>query len=299
MKSYRSASISDDGSLIPPCFELSFNASIQSNDGLVAHSIMKRSGVTFEEARIMLSNGIEDIKNHLKADREFTFGRVGTLALGADDNICFTPFNSPTSRIFKTLRKLELEDNSSARAADLLNKDQDLIGNKYFDTNRNYYIPINKRFARIAAAILLVVAAASTFVVPSLRNIDYSAYQRASVVPIEWNRSNSSDNLSIENKVESQDISNESDYIGQMSEPQQEIKESSHLIVAVFNNIKDAEKFIASQPEEFSRSMKIHEGKKLIKVSAASSDDRAELVALMHDSDFKSRYQQSWIMDSK
>ena len=92
MKSYREAIIDNDGNILPPASEVTFNSSIQSNDGLLAHSIMRRNNSTFEEARAQMSQAIEDIKVLLKSDREFTFGRIGILSLGQENNISFLFF---------------------------------------------------------------------------------------------------------------------------------------------------------------------------------------------------------------
>lgn len=293
MKSYRKAVIEADGTMLPPTSELTFNASIQSNDGLLAHSLMRRNNSTFEEARSKVSEAVEEIRNMLKDDREYTLGRIGVLSLGNEGNIRFTPFSSSLSKIF-----LPIERNVDPAKVQIkeTSKPEDSVSHR-FDTHHNFYIAINKRFARVAAALVFVVAAASTFVVPSLRNNDYSSFQRASVMPVNWSTSSEAAHDEVTTEVDT-------NFVPTPAEPvvnHNSADASSHsyyLVIATFKTRTECDKFIDAQPSDTPMKLGVVTGKKVCRVYAASSDSREELLDLMRNDSFKSLYSQAWIWEA-
>lgn len=293
MKRYREATVREDGTLLPPAMEITFNSSIQSNDGLLAHSLMRRNGSSFEEAKALMTELIEEMKSQLKSDREIAFGRLGILSMGEDDNICFSPFASTAPKAFRAVRIEETaaREQASADAEAIVT---DTAGRRRFDTRRNYYIAINKRFARVAAALIFVVAAASTFVVPSMRMTDYSGFQRASVMPMDWkSHSTATQTVDTAKVAEVAEVAKE--------EPTTDIAADDHtyyLIVATFKTTAECDKFIASQPSDMADKLRIKAGKKVNRVYVASSDDRAELMEIMKDDSFRTSYSQAWIWEA-
>ncbi len=293
MKSYRDAVFESDGTIAPPVSELTFNASIQTNDGLLAHSIMRRNNVTFEEAKSKVSEGVEQIRNLLKSDREYTLGRIGVLSLGNEDNILFSPFSSPLPKVFQPIERF-VRTNAETTHKNIHTEEK---ASSRFDTKRNYYIPINKRFVRVAAALVFVVAAASTFVVPSLHNSNYSRFQRASVMPVEWSTSS---------EVAEEESFHESDTNSvPTSEPSSPVTDSIstspenfYLVVATFKTPEECRRFIDAQPAEMTFELRIVSGKKVCRVYAASSASRESLLDTMRDDTFRKLFPTAWIWES-
>lgn len=289
MKAWREASIDADGTILPPASELTFNSSIQSNDGLLAHSLMRRNGTTFEEAKATLSAAVEELKATLRTDREIAFGHIGILSLGDEDNLSFAPFSSSLPKAFRSIQKVAQPQTEPVAAA---SPTDDKSGRR-FDTRRNYYVAINKRFARIAAALIFVVAAASTFVVPSLRPTDYANYQRASVVPIYTPTPAKAPETHVAPApapAPEAEVAPEADIV----EPPT-TEQAYYLIVATFKTPSECQRFIESQPAETAKRLRVKEGRKVSRVYIAATDDRQELVEMMHDTTFKTLYSQAWI----
>lgn len=283
VKSYVPAAPETDGSLLPPRTEISFNPSITTDDGLLAHSLMRRTESTFEQARATVAQATEELRSSLKTDRETLFGSLGTFSLGEDDNLCFTPFAAYPLPFTKTT-PFAIEDKAAS--------DETTPGHgRRFDTVRNYYIAVNKRFAKVAAALLIVVAAASTFVVPSLDNstLTLPRVDRASVVPVPTKKA-----LTEKPVASLVEVSNETPdadpHAEVASEPQ---KGLSYLVVGTFRTLNECDKFIASQPSD--ANLKIAAGKKLCRVYAAASTDRDELLSTLREDSFLDQYPQAWI----
>lgn len=291
MKRYREASVKEDGTLLPPATEVSFNASIQSNDGLLAHSLMRRNGSTFEEAKALMTEMIEDLKLRLKDDRELSFGKLGVLSMGEDDKICFSPFAISGFGSFRAISAREPQQTKTAAAADEVSE---TAGERRFDTRRNFYIAINKRFARVAAVLCFVVAAASTFVVPSMRMTDYSDFQRASVMPMDWASKTPSAIAPDTTKTTETASAIEVETTSEANND----SHSFYLIVATFKTTEECESFIASQPSDIAGKLKIKAGKKVNRVYYASSDSREELSEIMKDNGFRASYSQAWIWEA-
>lgn len=289
VKSYRKATITPDGAMTPPVTEVSFNSSITSNDGLLAHSIMRRNDLTFEEARTKVAEAVEQIKSTMRSDRELAFGRIGILSLGEDDNICFRPFAPAIPEVFGSISK-------KAAAEPLPETDREAAQeseSRRFDTRRNYYIPINKRFAKVAATLMLAIASVSTFVVPSLHDTQIAGVQRASVVPIAPHTTEDTRSASAQPSVkpETEDIQT----AGTVTPSDTTAYNNFYLIVGTFRTTDECAAFIESMPDETASTLRIAKGKKLCRVYAATSSDRDELLAEMRDDTFRSKFPQAWI----
>lgn len=283
MKSYRKAELQADGTIQPPIIEYNFNAYIASNDGLLAHSIMRRSGLTFEESRAKVAAQVERMKSALHSDGEITFGKIGILSMGEDNNISFIPFTTSLSTTLKEVRKDINSTTCSAKESDI-----ETIS-KRFNTARNYYIAINKRFAKVAAVVTFVLAAASTYVVPSLQTQRITGIQKASVLPlseINVNKSKTVDYKPIDTVEAVTDNTTDSQYT---------TENTNYLIVGTFGSEEECNNFIASQESETTETLKVLKGKRHCRVYVAASQNRENLLEKMRDKKFSKLYPQSWI----
>jgi len=69
-----------------------FNASVNHNDGLLAQSIMRREGVTHDEAMRMIEDNVTVYRQQLAAGTEVSMGRLGYFMRGAAGTAQFVPF---------------------------------------------------------------------------------------------------------------------------------------------------------------------------------------------------------------
>lgn len=89
---YEPASFSPDGlTLMPPSRQLSFNASLTHDDAMLACSVTRREGVSYECAKSAVEQEVELIQRRLRNEGELSLPRIGTLRLTPHQTIEFTP----------------------------------------------------------------------------------------------------------------------------------------------------------------------------------------------------------------
>lgn len=82
----------DNGNrLCPPGRRLAFNELIDNNDGLVASSISRRHGISFDAACRVISDEVGRIRRALSDAGSLRFGRLGTLTVTDSGHIAFEP----------------------------------------------------------------------------------------------------------------------------------------------------------------------------------------------------------------
>lgn len=72
-----------------PRRELSFNSDIVHADGLIASSISRREGISFEQASLMVARETEAMKSQLASDGELSLGRIGRFLAQKDASPLF------------------------------------------------------------------------------------------------------------------------------------------------------------------------------------------------------------------
>ena len=77
---YASSSISDDNLIFKPPFkQILFNKNLTNNDGLLANSISKEWGISYEESVEKISSLLFKINNEIKTNKQFSFEGIGIL----------------------------------------------------------------------------------------------------------------------------------------------------------------------------------------------------------------------------
>lgn len=75
----------------PPSRKLAFNASLRTNDGLLAHHLSKRSGITYGEALTEIKIFVEDIFNRLSSGEQVWIEKIGALTFDKEQRIQYEP----------------------------------------------------------------------------------------------------------------------------------------------------------------------------------------------------------------
>ena len=172
-----------------------------------------------------------------------------------------------------------------------------------FNPEKNYYIPVNKTIAKMAASLMVVLIVAIMSVLPSSRR---TAEDRASVLPMteildtassekiesEILRQNKDD----EHAVSESDIQSESDIIGDSVSRVRE--KEFFLIVGTFRSESEADNFIRSRKHDSCNLISVP-SKTLFRVAAMASDDKSELVKELNSEKFRSSYPEGWIWENK
>ena len=75
--------------LYPPRKALAFNPALTYNDGLLAHEYVKKAGVSFEKANLMIAEAVNELNRKLISGMPVIFGTLGTFRI-SNGNILFT-----------------------------------------------------------------------------------------------------------------------------------------------------------------------------------------------------------------
>lgn len=285
------------GIVYPRRRETVFNSAVRNDDGLLANSIARRNMTGFEEGRRQALASVSMIRERLKSDGSVTLGRLGILSLGDDSQITFSPIVRG-DRISEKIGHMPVsvshrhKEQETASAAKTESK-------RRFRPDKYWYIPVNKRLARISACVMLVAGLALSVINGGGDTRMTGHRDMASVVPVEKiiNITSPSEQASAEAKpsiTTATSPSAESSVTTKPTGAKEEADASSarfHLIVATFGSRKEAEKYASESVDNVS----VVGSKTLWRVSIASGDDRKELLDLLNDNDTRSRYPGAWI----
>lgn len=296
-------------SWLPPTREVRFNGLLVHDDGLLANSYARKHGVPFAEGRELLRRDIMQLTEALADDGEVTVGQLGILARH-ESTLRFTPL-SPAARLAARLgfkaapifRENAAVADSAETATEIqpaasatpvaapteetrADRSAEARDGRRFNTRRNYYIAVNKVFARISAAVMLVVAVTLSTMLPVS---DCKREDRASVVPVE--RVIRTAGAVAAPKPEPEPKST----VSAVAESRQG---RWHAVVATFTTQADAEKFV-SQSEGCGYDLRIVNTRTRSRVSAISSDNRDSLQGIISSPDFQARFSQAWIWDAE
>ncbi|MBL7924109.1 MAG: hypothetical protein JNL88_07920 [Bacteroidia bacterium] len=75
----------------PPTRRIAFNASLRTNDGLLAHHISRRTGMTYGEALTEIRLFVDDTVARLQAAEQVWLDKIGTLVFDKENRIQFEP----------------------------------------------------------------------------------------------------------------------------------------------------------------------------------------------------------------
>ena len=83
--------VREEGMYYPPSRNISFNASVTMNDGLLAQSYMKSYQVDYARAVYMVDMAVEQLIDALDEDGSVTLPRIGTISQNIYQAMSFTP----------------------------------------------------------------------------------------------------------------------------------------------------------------------------------------------------------------
>ncbi len=293
-----------NGVFRPMTSEVRFNSAVSHDDGLLASSYARRRRVPFADGRDMMRRAVEEMKEILFAEGQVTVGRLGILT-AENGVVAFKPFSTPAN-IAARLGLLPVNTLShavkAAEDADDINiyryhqqqqaatpvavkPAPDAESHKRFDTERNYYIPVNKLFARMTGIFVIVALIGISVLLPFGRD---QRVDQASVVPVR----------AITQAV--QQHTAEPEPVAPIpAQPAAVVPQhnSWHIIVATFHNPDQAQDFINANNDKGYTLSVISSGK-THRVSASDAADKEPLVDILLSKDFQSAFPQAWIFNS-
>lgn len=270
------------GLLLPPVREVLFNASIVHNDGVIANSIARREGLSFAQASEKLHHDAGDLYNRLREGETIDLGSVGSLSMGEENNVIFTPSaDAETCARRLGLEPVDISHSTPVeRVPEVAETTAEPKAERKFRTDKYYYIPVNKRLARYAAILAVIIAVAIPFF--TFTPASAPSPDMASVVPVP----------KVERKVAKPAPAPKP--APQKAAP----ADRFYLIVGTFTLPEEVERFVARHSDEGFK-LTVLKGERYTRVSIASSPERDELLPMLRDEKARSTFDGMWIWESK
>lgn len=313
----------EEGVIYPPMKHISLNTSIIHDDGTLATSIARAESIKFEEGRRVMQEMLSTLRESLQTEGEASLGKIGVLKVNEDDSISLLPFRSSNRFAadlgFKAAKlrseKIVPEETESTVSIPVMEEDNSSanpdIEMRPF-SRKNYYIPVNKIFAKCAASVVVLTIIALSFIMPQ-RNVINERIS-ASMNPVETLMSNGRASREIStyrdnkaNDSSSEEVSadyNQSEQSASAEDANDKISYNespatghNYLIVATFRTPAEAETFIEMR-KGGNYPLSIVKGKNVWRISAGEGD-RETLRAMLNTTEFRSAFAEAWIWSAE
>lgn len=141
------------GRFMPPRRELTFNASISGQDGLLATSVSRREGVAYAKAVSLLAADVDALRHQLELDGQVWLPRIGRFTpSGGDATPVFEPApDNIANSCYAPLRSVETVKTEAETPAVVVN-----VPSVAAPRPRRRRVPA---FVRIAAAVAVLLGA--------------------------------------------------------------------------------------------------------------------------------------------
>lgn len=280
--------------------EVRFNSAVIHDDGLLTNSYARKHTLSYQEARTLLDSEIREIVSLIENDGEVTLGRLGSISLGNDDTLQFTPLYS-AEQTSRELGFIPVKDRieTPVSSDDVKSERVGLT----LDFDKNYYIPVNKFAVKVAASFIAVILVAISVLLPSSERKDED---RASVIPVEAIIDSTSGSGNDEKSIV--DFS-DGKYTDDKSATMESDKTNGNsdcdysgnkffLIVGTFSSESEAKRFITMNKDKESQLILVP-SRTLFRVASATSDNKSELFKELNSDSFRSRYSEGWIWEKR
>lgn len=265
-------------SMSKPRRNICFNASVAHNDGLLAQSIVKRTGISFDEATKQIADNIHLFRKLMGDGSEVPFGSLGFFRNNDNGQIEFIPFFQKNARdeYFGLKSRLSIKTLASIRA------EQEKQNSEKFSTATAVVVDTNfqpttkqisksqklfRNTLRIAASIIVLITLYFTLSTPL--SVDLKRQDMASISVPEIKQQPQQHIVVTNNSRENSNTS-----ISEASSST-EIQGKYFLVVSTFKSEAQANKFIADNSE---LSLKVRKKGSTYRVYVDNSDDYCKLV---------------------
>lgn len=167
---YQSATF-DSNKITPPIRTIAFNASLTHDDGLLASSISRQLGISYDCASKRIAEDVNAMKYQLKNTGEVALSNIGSFVQNVKDStVLFEPYNN-NSAIAPYYGLPSISITPIVKSIVKEKQDGDTI-----------YLPIRKNWMRIAASIVVILGLGIMFSTPIINNQVIQASLSASIV---------------------------------------------------------------------------------------------------------------------
>lgn len=282
------------GVIIPPSRELSFNSQVAHNDGLLAASIARATGNTFETALSTIESQVAALKSQTGNGGEFAIGRLGILKQNQEGNLEFEPFKSTAI----SPRLIGLPSFSLSPYEVSANTEGEII-------------PAQSRFRRIcnttlraAASVALLIGLGVMLSTPVIehnsemaslgKSISFRQAEPEEIIIPNPNLVLSFSNVNPEDAtaVLPTEIADDIDTTQKKPAPAMVNDATYYLIIASLPTKEKAEEYIASHPDS---SLDILASENRYRVYSASGATYKEMQSILSSDAMSAKYPDAWI----
>ncbi|MDE6512383.1 MAG: hypothetical protein K2L00_09895 [Muribaculaceae bacterium] len=165
---------------------ISFNSSVRTDDGLLSHSIARREGLSYEDARRLVVALADRMAADLQDEGEVSLGMTGRLVKDPEGLISFQPRHSSVLSDIMQEVKLERKDVEPVAeqpevpvAVEVANEDD---GMRTIRVKADRYVfTVSKRAVHAAAMLVAILTIGLSLLLP----VNHDREQKASVISFE------------------------------------------------------------------------------------------------------------------
>jgi len=255
-----------------PMRTVSFNASVTHNDGLLAQSLVRREGMSYDEAMRFIADSVTTFRQQLASDSEVSMGRLGYFRRIEGRYNEFVPFLSVNaSDLYFGLADVDVKTVEMLEHELALQEAQDDTVVMVEEDRRNLF---TRRAARIAASVAVIIGLGVVLTTPIIvdRNHDM-----ASMTPSVTGPHSQQLGVTVQPGVASNGI--------EMVEACPAIAAAGnatgkyYMVIATLRNQQEMDAFKAKYPALVPH-MKVLDYKGMMCVYVARSDDYSQLMSL-------------------
>ena len=163
----------DNSSMQCPQRSIGFNSSLSHNDGLLAHSIMRREGMSYDDAMHVIDDAVTSFRQQLAKGAEVSMGKLGHFC-PSGKNVEFTPsLQGNACDYFFGLTDLEIQTVQA-----LEQKKENVTSTPNVLQGKNLF---SRKAARIAASIAVLIGLGIMLTTPIIA--DREGHNMASMTP--------------------------------------------------------------------------------------------------------------------
>ena len=257
-----------------PRRSLSFNASVDHNDGLLAQSLMRREGMSFDAAMRFIADSVTTFRQQLDMDCEVSVGRLGYFRRNSGRNLEFVPFfrDNGNDQFYglsdldiKTVEALELDHEEQESVID-----QPVVA--AVAPGRNLF---SRKAVQVAASISVLLGLGVLLSTPMI--VDRNHHEMATMAPEVSSPRSQQLGPTVQNgvKPESIEMVNANPSIARVGNTSGKY----YMVIATLRNQQELDAFKNKYPSLVPY-MKMLDYKGMMCVYVARSDDYGQLMSL-------------------
>ena len=246
---------------------IAFNASVNHNDGLLVNSIMRRDGLSYDNAMRTIDDQVSTYRRQIAQGREVAFGHLGIFKAAKGGAMEFVPFGGTGRDEYFGLVDLHV--------ATLEQKSQPLpAAVSTHERARDEFMRYVKRTWQVAASVVVLVALTIMLTTPRVVNTDDTAQASFNVPAIQAPSAPAVQPV-----------------------PQQPVEEQGryYLVVCTMGSQHQAQKFIDRHGADFQSKLRVYHRGRHYFVYVARGDNKDALHEQAHT--LPPKYHDAWIAE--